>query len=164
MSRRASQVGAREPCELAGAPKRRYTPRMIEHVSLRCRNANKSRAFYERALAPMDYAVTLEDGDAFGFEQYGRVDFWVTPSAQKRVVPTHIAFTANAKSEVDAFYGAALAAGGRDNGPPGPRDGYGYAAFVFDLDGNNIEAVYFGGKWKNPLAPKRKKKKTKKKT
>lgn len=132
---------------------------MIEHVSLRCKDAKKSRAFYEAALAPMDYAVTMEHGDAFGFQQYGRTDFWVTASETKRVVPTHVAFTANRRAEVDAFYAAAIAAGGRDNGPPGPREGYGYAAFVFDPDGNNIEAVYFGGKWTNPLAPKKKKKK-----
>jgi catechol 2,3-dioxygenase-like lactoylglutathione lyase family enzyme len=128
---------------------------MIEHVSLRCRDAKKSRQFYERALAPMEYAVKREYEDAFGFQQYGRTDFWVTQSEARNVVPMHIAFTANRKSEVDAFYAAAIAAGGRDNGPPGPREGYGYAAFVFDPDGNNVEAVYFGGKWANPFAPKK---------
>ena len=55
--------------------------------------------------------------------------------------PTHFAFHADSVSAVDAFYKAALAAGGTDNGPPGPRDDYGYAAFVLDPDGHNVEAV-----------------------
>jgi catechol 2,3-dioxygenase-like lactoylglutathione lyase family enzyme len=112
---------------------------VIEHVSLRCRNSRASRKFYEQALAPLGYAVDREYGDAFGFIQGGRHDFWVTKG--KVGTPTHLAFHADSVSAVDAFYKAALAAGGTDNGPPGPRDDYGYAAFVFDPDGHNIEAV-----------------------
>lgn len=126
---------------------------MIEHVTLNCRNAKKSRSFYEQALAPLNYSVTKEYGDAFGFSQYGRTDFWI--SSARVGEPTHVAFTADEKKQVEAFYEAAIAAGGKDNGPPGPREGYGYAAFVFDPDGHNVEVVYFGGKWRNPFRPKR---------
>ena|SRR5262252_3593603 len=112
---------------------------MIEHVSLRCSDSRASRAFYEQALAPLGYSVDREYGDAFGFAHRGRHDFWVTEGEVG--TPTHLAFQADAPAAVDAFYKAALAAGGRDKGPPGPRKEYGYAAFVLDPDGHNIEAV-----------------------
>ena len=66
-------------------------------------------------------------------------DFWVTKG--KVGTPIHLAFHADATSAVDAFYRAAIAAGGKDNGPPGMREEYGYAAFVLDPDGHNVEAV-----------------------
>src|SRR3954470_18859066 len=112
---------------------------MIEHISLRCRDADASRKFYERALAPLGYIVDKEYEDAFGVAEGGRHDFWVTQG--KVGTPTHLAFHADAPAAVDAFYRAALGAGGKDNGPPGPREQYGYAAFVFDPDGHNVEAV-----------------------
>ena len=114
---------------------------MIEHVSLRCKDSKKSRRFYEKALAPLGYECDMEYGDAFGFkDRAGRHDFWVTKG--KVGTPTHIAFLARGKKEIDASYAAALAAGGKDNGRPGPRKDYAaYAAFVFDPDGNNVEAV-----------------------
>ncbi len=112
---------------------------MIEHISLRCRDARASRKFYEQALAPLGYGVDREYGDAFGFVQGGRHDFWVTKG--KVGTPTHVAFHADAPSTVDAFYAAAIEAGGKDNGGPGIREDYGYAAFVLDPDGHNVEAV-----------------------
>ena len=112
---------------------------MIEHISLRCRNSRSSRKFYEKALAPLGYQVDREYGDSYGFIQGGRHDFWVTKG--KVGTPIHLAFHADATSAVDAFYRAAIAAGGKDNGPPGMRDEYGYAAFVLDPDGHNVEAV-----------------------
>src|SRR5499433_4279732 len=112
---------------------------MIEHVSLRCSDSRASRTFYAQALAPLGYAVDREYGDSFGFVHRGRHDFWVTKGEVG--TPTHLAFQADDASAIDAFYKAALAAGGKDNGPPGPREEYGYAAFVLDLDGHNIEAV-----------------------
>ena len=127
---------------------------MIEHVSLRCSDVSASRRFYERALAPLGYEVDREYGDAFGFVQGGRHDFWVT--AGMVGTPTHLAFHADDEASVDAFYREAMAAGGKDNGPPGPRPEYGYAAFVFDPDGHNVEAVIWDeerGKKKRP-APK----------
>jgi len=112
---------------------------MIEHVSLRCRDPVASRKFYQRALAPLGYEMDKEYEDAFGFIQGGRHDFWVT--AGNVGTPIHLAFHAEDEAAVDAFYRAALDAGGKDNGPPGPRKDYGYAAFVLDPDGHNIEAV-----------------------
>ena len=112
---------------------------MIEHISLRCRDSRASRKFYERALEPLGYEMDRRYGDAFGFIQGGRHDFWVTKG--KVGTPTHVAFHAQSATAVDAFYRAALAAGGKDNGAPGPRDKYGYAAFVLDPDGHNVEAV-----------------------
>ena len=118
---------------------------MIEHISLRCRDARRSRKFYEKALAPLGYEVDREYGDAFGFVQDGRHDFWVTKG--KVGTPAHVAFHAADRSAVDAFYTAAMDAGAKDNGKPGMRDDYGYAAFVLDPDGHNVEAVI----WKEEL-------------
>jgi catechol 2,3-dioxygenase-like lactoylglutathione lyase family enzyme len=112
---------------------------MIEHISLRCSDARASREFYERALAPLGYVVDKEYGDAFGFIQGGRHDFWVTEGTVG--TPNHLAFHADAAAAVDEFYRAAIAAGGKDNGAPGLRPEYGYAAFVLDPDGHNVEAV-----------------------
>jgi catechol 2,3-dioxygenase-like lactoylglutathione lyase family enzyme len=112
---------------------------MIEHVSLRCRDAPSSRKFYQQALAPLGYKMDRNYGDAFGFIQGGRHDFWI--SNGKVGTPNHVAFHADDEKAVDAFYRAAIAAGGKDNGAPGPRDEYGYAAFVLDPDAHNIEAV-----------------------
>src|SRR4051812_41786919 len=132
---------------------------MIEHISLRCRDSRASRRFYEKALAPLGYIVDREYGDAFGFIQGGRHDFWVTKG--KVGTPTHLAFHAEDTSAVDAFHRAALAAGGKDNGAPGMREDYGYAAFVLDPDGHNVEAVIWTGELpkerKAPAARRRRK-------
>jgi catechol 2,3-dioxygenase-like lactoylglutathione lyase family enzyme len=130
---------------------------MIEHISLRCKNPRASRKFYEKALAPLGYVMDMPHGDAFGFAERGRHDFWVTRG--KVGTPAHLAFHASDKAAVDAFYRAALAAGGADNGPPGPREEYGYAAFVLDPDGHNVEAVI----WDEELKPKRKRRRARKK-
>lgn len=117
---------------------------MIEHVSLRCRNVKKSRAFYQRALKPLGYRATQVYPSAVGFKAEGHTSFWVTHG---RVgTPTHIAFRARDRRSVEAFHRAALAAGGTDHGAPGLRPEYSptyYAAFVLDPDGHNMEAVTF---------------------
>jgi catechol 2,3-dioxygenase-like lactoylglutathione lyase family enzyme len=129
---------------------------MIEHVSLRCRDPRASRKFYERALAPLGYQVDRVYGDAFGFVQSGRHDFWVTQG--KVGTPIHLAFHADNQAAVDQFYRAAITMGGKDNGPPGLREDYGYAAFVLDPDGHNVEAVIWDeelkGKKAKPAAAK----------
>ena len=125
---------------------------MIEHISLRCKDSKASRKFYQKALAPLGYENDKRYGDAFGFAESGRHDFWVT--AGKVGTPGHVAFHARSKAAVDAFYRAAIKAGGKDNGPPGPREEYGYAAFVLDPDGHNVEAVI----WDEELKPKRRRK------
>ncbi len=135
---------------------------MIEHVSLRCTDPQKSRDFYEKALAPIGYEQDWVYGDSFAFVHKGRHDFWVTPG--KVATPLHIAFNCDDEAMVDAFYDAAMAAGGKDNGPPGPRKGYGYAAFVFDPDGHNIEAVTFPEEHKKAKTAATKKKAGAKKT
>src|SRR5256712_1824062 len=125
---------------------------MIEHISLRCSDARASRDFYERALAPLGYEVDKEYGDAFGFIQGGRHDFWVTEG--KVGTPNHLAFHADDQTAVDEFYREAIAAGGKDNGAPGPRPEYGYAAFVLDRDGHNVEAVIWDEELKRKKPPR----------
>ena len=126
-----------------------YRNAMIEHISLRCKDSKASRKFYQKALAPLGYAMDKQYGEAFGFAEAGRHDFWVTPG--KVGTPAHVAFHARSKAAVDAFHRAAMKAGGKDNGPPGPREEYGYAAFVLDPDGHNVEAVI----WDEELKPKK---------
>jgi len=85
----------------------------------------------------------MEYGESAGFNDGKNTDFWITKV--RAVVPTHVAFEARSRREVEAFHQAALAAGAKDNGGPGYRDysaGY-FAAFVIDPDGNNIEAVWY---------------------
>jgi catechol 2,3-dioxygenase-like lactoylglutathione lyase family enzyme len=117
---------------------------MIAHTSVGVRDFRAAKQFYERALAPLGYAPKMEFGEAAGFNDGKNTDFWIGES--ERVELTHVAFEAKSREEVEAFYRAALAAGGRDNGAPGYRRDYWpgyYAAFVYDLDGHNIEAVWY---------------------
>ena len=124
---------------------------MLDHVGFAVADAERSRKFYEAALAPLGIglimSVTPEQteagGTAHGFGSGGKPYFWVGDN-EKVGEGTHVAFTAETRDQVDAFYAAALAAGGRDHGAPGLRPHYHpnyYAAFVFDPDGLNIEAV-----------------------
>lgn len=119
---------------------------MIDHLSLRVRDLDKSKAFYAAALAPLGYTVMMEFPGVAGLGEGGKPDFWIGggPAGE----PTHIAFRAASRELVDAFHKAALAAGAKDNGAPGVRPQYHpayYGAFVLDPDGNNIEAVHHGG-------------------
>lgn len=123
---------------------------MLDHTGITVSDLTGSRAFYTAALAPLGYRIVRELADACGFgvpDGFGRGadphgDFWIGAGTPMTPRP-HVAFTAQTPAIVDAFYAAAIAAGGLDNGPPGLRtyhDGY-YAAFVLDPDGYNIEAV-----------------------
>ena len=114
---------------------------MIDHVSVRTADLARSRAFYEAALAPLGYEIVFEFEGAVGLGAGGFPDFWIGTDEPSRNV--HVAFRCD-RAAVDAFHAAALAAGGIDNGAPGPRPHYHenyYGAFVLDPDGNNIEAV-----------------------
>ena len=118
---------------------------MFDHVAINVRDFARSRAFYEQALAPLGYRVAMDMSQykavAFGTDE--KPTFWVC-ERQPYGTGTHVAFTVDDHETVHAFYDAAVAAGGTDNGPPGPRPEYTptyYAAFVHDLDGNNVEAV-----------------------
>jgi catechol 2,3-dioxygenase-like lactoylglutathione lyase family enzyme len=116
---------------------------MIAHTVLPVSNYKKSKKFYKKALAPLGYSNNMEYGEAAGFNDGKNTDFWI--ESMDTVVPTHLAFEAKNQQEVEAFYKAALDAGADDNGGPGYRDywpGY-YAAFVYDPDGHNIEAVWY---------------------
>ena len=119
----------------------RYT---LAHVGLEVGDFAASRAFYERALEPLGIAVVMEFGEGYaGFGIPGRPSFWIRQANGQVSGPTHIAFHATDRDRVALFHEAALAAGGRDNGPPGLRPYHPtyYGAFVLDPDGNNIEAV-----------------------
>ena len=120
--------------------------RLIDHVQLVVRDLDASRAFYTAVLDVLKVPMGGE-GDGFFWADEFCVSTADSDAAQGRLTgPTHVAFQAADRAMVDAFYKAALAHGGKDNGGPGERSyhpGY-YAAFVCDPDGNNIEAVYHG--------------------
>jgi catechol 2,3-dioxygenase-like lactoylglutathione lyase family enzyme len=116
---------------------------MIDHIIVTVSDYARSKAFYLAALAPLGYGVIMEFGPAGGFGVAGKPDFWIRQAEPVRP-PVHVAFSSGDRATVDRFWEAAIAAGGRDNGPPGLRPDYHpnyYGAFVFDPDGNNIEAV-----------------------
>src|ERR1700722_6073056 len=116
---------------------------MIAHTTLAISNYRKSKAFYSAVLKPLGYKNNMEFGQSAGFNDGKNTDFWI--AKEKTVVPTHLAFQARSRKQVEAFHKSALAAGAKDNGGPGYRDyspGY-CAAFVLDPDGNNIEAVWY---------------------
>ena len=116
---------------------------MIDHVTANVSDFDAAKQFYTQALAPLGYSVRAEFEGAAGFGTgEGIPDFWIGSSSDRGA--THIAFNAPDRAAVDRFHDAAMAAGGKDNGPPGLRPHYHetyYAAFVHDADGNNIEAV-----------------------
>jgi catechol 2,3-dioxygenase-like lactoylglutathione lyase family enzyme len=116
---------------------------VIDHVGLGVSDLDRSKAFYQRALDPLGYRPLLERDDSVGFGRDGKPDFFIYVDRPVSG-PTHVAIASPDRATVHAFHAAALAAGGRDNGPPGPRPRYHqhyYGAFVLDPDGNNIEAV-----------------------
>ena len=123
---------------------------MIDHISFPVSDYERAKAFYVKALAPLDYVLVMEvtreqtgHDPAAGFGANGKPDFWIGGDGglNKQL---HVAIRAKDRATVDAFYKAALAAGGRDNGAPGIRAHYHpdyYGAFVLGPDGHNIEAV-----------------------
>jgi catechol 2,3-dioxygenase-like lactoylglutathione lyase family enzyme len=116
---------------------------MIDHVGLAVFDVALSKAFYRAALAPLGYQLLMEWEQFAGFGVVPKPDFWIGQKRPNRP-PIHVAFRAETREQVDAFYKAAIAAGGRDNGAPGLRPHYHanyYGAFVLDPDGHNIEAV-----------------------
>lgn len=122
---------------------------MIDHIGFPVSDYERAKAFYRAALAPLDYVLVLEvrqsdnDAAAAGFGANGKPDFWIGGEGGLDK-PLHVAILAKNRAAVDAFYRAAIAAGGRDNGAPGIRAHYHpdyYGAFVLDPDGHNIEAV-----------------------
>lgn len=122
---------------------------MIDHIGIKTADFDRARAFYDRALAPLGARLLMmvpeeyTGGVKVGGYGRDRPVYWLHEAGTAGEVK-HVAFSASARAMVDAFHEAALAAGGTDNGPPGPRPHYHehyYGAFVIDPDGNNIEAV-----------------------
>ena len=131
---------------------------MIDHLGMPVSDLARATEFYLKALEPLGYGIVMQvsaeqtgHGAAVGFGppgraadfQSGKPSFWIG-EGERLGGHIHVAFVAPSRAGVDAFYRAALAAGGKDNGKPGLRPHYHanyYAAFVLDLDGNNIEAV-----------------------
>lgn len=122
---------------------------MLDHIGVDVRDLKASRAFYEAALAPLGYRViqelSAEQTGANPIVMFGiEAPEFVIAEDKAPGLGNHFAFRAQTRAAVDAFHAAALKAGGKDNGGPGLRPNYGptyYAAFVFDPDGFNIEAV-----------------------
>jgi catechol 2,3-dioxygenase-like lactoylglutathione lyase family enzyme len=121
--------------------------RLIDHVQLVVADLAASRRFYDAVFAVLEIPLGGEAEPHFWYDEF----FVSTPdgpeAAGKLTGRHHLAFQAKDRATVDAFHKAGLAAGGRDNGPPGERANYHpgyYAAFLLDPDGNNIEAVFHG--------------------
>jgi catechol 2,3-dioxygenase-like lactoylglutathione lyase family enzyme len=117
---------------------------MIDHITLWAGDLPASRRFYSAALAPLGFGLEFErDGLlAFGSAESGRLILY---AGERPVAGVHLAFSAPSREAVDAFHAAGLKAGGHDNGAPGPRPEYHrgyYGGYVFDPDGNNVEAVH----------------------
>jgi catechol 2,3-dioxygenase-like lactoylglutathione lyase family enzyme len=118
---------------------------MFDHVGLRVKDLAASVRLYRAMLEPLGYVLCSEDEGGAGFGPAGSPSLWLV--ADPKGGGAHVALTARDRSAVAAFHGAAVVAGARDRGAPGLRDDYGpryYAAFVLDLDGNNVEAVSHG--------------------
>jgi catechol-2,3-dioxygenase len=120
---------------------------MLDHIGLDVVSYDVSKSFYEAVLAPLGYGVVEETHGFCGFGTPGKPMFWIHERAGDRsskAALIHVAFAAVGRAAVDAFHAAAIETGAPDNGAPGLREIYHpnyYGAFVFDPDGNNIEAV-----------------------
>lgn len=115
--------------------------RLFDHVHLRVADVDASKRFYQAAFNALGLGGEVVEGDGNFY-----LDDLYVDKADGPVSRVHIAFIAKDRETVQAFHKAVLAAGGRDNGGPGEREyhpGY-YAAFAFDPDGNNVEAVFHG--------------------
>ena len=125
---------------------------MIDHMGIPVSDIERSRKFYEAALSALGMSIQMEvppgepgGGTALGFGLPGEKIFWIG-DGEKVGEGVHVAFTAESRQQVDTFHARGLEAGGRDNGKPGLRPHYGpnyYAAFLYDPDGANIEAVCY---------------------
>lgn len=123
---------------------------MIDHTGVVVCDFDRGKRFYAAALAPLGMQMLAEfpaavtgHTDVAGFGEAPKPEFWISRGTPNQP-PFHVAFRVKSRELVDAFYSAALQAGGRDNGAPGVRAHYHpnyYGAFVLDPDGHNIEAV-----------------------
>jgi catechol 2,3-dioxygenase-like lactoylglutathione lyase family enzyme len=117
---------------------------MFDHVMVKVKDLNSSKRFYTAALAPLGFSVQYDADGMLGFGPKDAPALWLAKAKGETNGPVHLAFVAKDRTAVQAFYAAALPAGGKDNGKPGLRPEYHanyYGGFVKDPDGNNIEAV-----------------------
>jgi len=116
---------------------------MLDHVGIRVSDLPSSPRFYDAVLRPLGHERCYSDEVVVGYGPGGKPSFWLHGTGLQGG-GAHIAFASPDRQSVEAFHSAGLAAGGMDNGAPGPRPDYGpeyFAAFLIDPDGNNIEAV-----------------------
>jgi catechol 2,3-dioxygenase-like lactoylglutathione lyase family enzyme len=137
---------------------------MLHHVSVGVRDVARAASFYDPVLKALGYKRVMDfSPGAIGYgESKDKPEFWIglphDQGAPSNGNGAHLAFAATSKAQVNKFHDAALKAGGSNNGEPGPRPDYGpgyYGAFVYDLDGNKIEATFIAA----PVAAKPAKKK-----
>ena len=125
---------------------------MLHHVSVGVRDVARAAGFYDPVLKSLGYKRVADYSPgaiAYG-ESKGKPEFWIGLPHDQGIPSggngTHVGFTAKSKGAVNKFHEAALKAGGSNNGEPGPRPDYGpayYGAFIYDLDGNKIEATFW---------------------
>jgi catechol 2,3-dioxygenase-like lactoylglutathione lyase family enzyme len=118
---------------------------VLDHITVNVRDLRAARAFYQAALGAIGMRINLDFSSAFGLGSRDENIFWLARD-RRASGGGHYALRVDHREEVDAFHAAALAAGGKDNGEPGPRPNYGpnyYAAFVKDREDNNIEVVCY---------------------
>ena len=116
---------------------------MFDHLGVGVSDYAASKDFFLKALRPLDVSIVMEGPHGLGIGRNGKPSLWLH-STTHQPAPLHIAFTAESREQVEAFYRAALEAGGKDNGEPGLRPHYHanyYGAFVIGPDGHNVEAV-----------------------
>jgi catechol 2,3-dioxygenase-like lactoylglutathione lyase family enzyme len=123
----------------------------IDHIGLSVTDFEAAKKFYTAALAPLRMSIVMEfpasvtgDFPVAGIGADGKPILWISGGGGKTMPHIHLAFRAENRAQVDAFFAAAIAAGGKDNGGPGIREFYHpnyYGAFILDPDGHNIEAV-----------------------
>src|SRR3989344_5648941 len=116
---------------------------MIDHVSIRVSDFEKSKKFYGAILGVLGYKVIREDEGRIGYRDPGNISVWIRKDDFVSI-GVHVAFRAPDQAAVDRFYATGLEMGGKDNGKPGarPHRGEQYVAFVLDPDGNNIEITH----------------------
>lgn len=116
---------------------------MFDHIGIGSRNVAALEAFFLHALEPLGVGIAMKGPHGLGLGKNGKPSLWIY-AAQERPAPLHLAFTAERRSQVDAFHALAMQAGAQDNGGPGLRPHYHpsyYAAFVIGPDGHNVEVV-----------------------
>ena len=120
---------------------------IIDHVGISVSDYERTKALYSAALLPLGIKLLMEFPNVGGWGKTHKPELWISFNPERKIAPVHVCLKAKSREEVDAFYKAAIAAGLRDNGPPGLRPMYHpnyYGAFVLDPDGHNLEAVFHG--------------------